>query len=310
MSGMTAAFAPVAERRDNRFRQTSRDPKMTSIDFRQKLHDAHAEVFAGDRLIIADLLNEDVDLDRLFLELCDAAEDRGAEVSVGTVDELRALLLADPDGLHGSLTPVGPSLKVVWNGKVRRFCLGVDPDASAEGGDGFRLRLLSWKGTWPGVEFDMSRGVKTIDELFDALVCEVAAIQQEAQAVARIIDDGKPRKSAPLHLENGTKVGNYLALAGSVSFVVPLALWLVAAFSLDYGKLVVAGLSLGGLLFVASGFHHLKHAAETSGQEVRYSEGIWRLLIGAALIAIPALVSMMTTTVYISPNYGFPPASF
>ncbi len=280
---------------------------MTSIDFRQKLHDIHKAF--DDHGGSEDLLSG-VDINRLFLELCDASEDRGADVSVGTVDEIRALLLADPESIHGSLTPIGPSLKLAWNGKVRKFCLGVDTDATDEGGDGRALRLLSWTGTWPEIDFDMDCGVETIDAFFDALVMEVAAIQQEAQAVARIIEAGKPDKSARPYLENGTKVGNYLALAGLVTFVFPLALWLITALSPDYGKLVVAGLTLGGLMFFASGFHNLKHAAETFGEEVRYSEGVWRVLVGAGLIAIPALTAMMTTTVYISPNYGFPPASF
>jgi hypothetical protein len=46
---------------------------MTSIDFRQKLHDARNEVFPGDRLNLTDVLE---DLDKLFLDLCDAASDQ------------------------------------------------------------------------------------------------------------------------------------------------------------------------------------------------------------------------------------------
>jgi hypothetical protein len=285
---------------------SDRDQSMTSIDFRQKLHDAHQA--------IADLDGIDelsgVDLDRLFLELSDAAEDQGADVSVGTSDEIRALLLADFECLHGSLIPVGPSLGVAWNGKVRKYCLGLDPKNSEDGADGWNLKLLSWSGTWPDIEFDMDLEMETIEDFFDALVCEVAVIQMEAQAVARIVDGGKPRKPERPFLKNGTKIGNYLALAGLVTFVVPIALWVVTALSPDYGNLVVRGLALGGLLFMASGFHNLKHAADSCGQEIRYSQGLWRVLAGAVLIAIPALTAMMTTTIYISTDYGFPPASF
>lgn len=279
---------------------------MTSFDFRQKLHDTHKAIEDLDG--IEELAG--VDLDRLFLELSDAAEDQGADVSVGTSDEIRALLLADFECLHGRLIPVGPSLKLAWNGKVRKYCLGLGPKNAEDGADGWNLKLLSWSGTWPDVEFDTDLEVETIEDFFDALVCEVATIQMEAQAVARILDGGKPRKPEHPFLENGTKIGNYLALAGLVAFVVPLALWFVTALSPDYGKLIVAGTAIGGLMFFASGFHNLKHAAETFGEEVRYSEGVWRILVGAGLIAIPALTAMMTTTVYISPNYGFPPASF
>lgn len=279
---------------------------MTDIDFRQKLHDAHQAIVDLDN--VEELSG--ADLDRLFLELGDAAEDQGADVSVGTSDEIRALFLADVDCLHGSLLPIGPSLKLAWNGKVRKYCLGLDPRNAEDGTDGWNLKLLSWTGTWPDIEFDMDLEVESIDDFFDALVCEVAVIQMEAQAVARIVEGGKPRQPESRFLENGTRVGNYLALAGLLTFAVPLALWIVAALSLDYGKVVVAGLSLGGLLFLASGFHNLRRAAETYGKEVRYSEALWRLAVGAGLIAIPALAAMMTTTVYISPRYGFPPSSF
>lgn len=276
---------------------------MTSIDFRQKLHDAHQ---AMDDLDGVEELSG-VDLDRLFLELSDAAEDQGADVSVGTSDEIRALFLADVDCLHGSLIPIGPSLKLAWNGKVRKYCLGLEPKNAENGADGWNLKLLSWSGTWPDIEFDMDLEVESIEDFFDALVCEVAVIQMEAQAVARIIEGGKPRRSEPVCLENGTRIGNYLALAGVVAFVVPL---IIAAISLDYGKLVLAGAAIGGLLVIASGLHNLKHAAETFGKEVRYSEGLWRVTVGAGLFALPVLANMMTTTVYISPDYGFPPASF
>lgn len=279
---------------------------MNDIDFRRKLQDAHQSI---DDLSGADELSG-LDLNRMFLELSDAAEVQGADVSVGTSDELLALFLADVDGLHGSLLPIGPSLRLTWNGKVRKYCVGLDPRNAKDGGDGWNLKLLSWSGTWPDIEFDMDLAVESIEDFFDALVCEVAVIQMEAQAVARIVEGDKPRQPERLFLENGTRIGNYLALAGLVTFAVPLALWIVAALSPDYEKMVVAGLALGGFIFLASGFHNLKRAGDTSGKEVRYSEALWRIAVGVGLIAIPALANIMTTTVYISPEYGFPPSSF
>lgn len=280
---------------------------MVSIDFRQKLHDAHKAIEDIDG--IEELAG--VDLDRLFLELSDAAEDQGAEVSVGTSDEVRALLLADVEGHHGGLVPVGPCLKLAWNGKVRKYCLGVGPRDAGDGAEGRSLKLLSWSGTWPVVEFDMDLEVETISEFFDVLVSEVASIQMEAQAVARIVEgDGYGQPELPT-LKHGTRIGNRLALAGLVTFLVPLAFWLAEAFSPDYEKMLLVGLTIGGLLFLASGLHNLKHAAESYGQEIRYSVGIWRVAAGAIMVAFPALVSVMTTTIYIAPDYDvFPPGNF
>jgi hypothetical protein len=284
---------------------SDRDHSMTSIDFRQKLHDAHKAI---EDLNDIDELSG-VDLDRLFLELSDAAEDHGADVSVGTSDEIRALLLADFECLHGSLIPVGPSLKVAWNGKVRKYCLGLDPKNSEDGADGWNLKLLSWSGTWPDIEFDMDLEMETIEDFFDALVCEVVVIQMEAQAVARIVEDRSRKPDRPL-LENGTRLGNYLALAGLIAFVVPLGLWTVASLSPDYGRIAASGLFFGGLLFGASGFHNLVRATVTSGNEVGYLEGVWRILLGAFLLVMQIVVFVMSNTITISSDYGFPPASF
>jgi hypothetical protein len=41
----------------------------------------------------------------------------------------------------------------------------------------------------------------------------------------------------------------------------------------------------------------LKQAAETQGQQVKYSEGLWRCVVGAGLIAIPALNGVLAQTV-------------
>ncbi|MTH94639.1 hypothetical protein [Roseibium sp. RKSG952] len=62
------------------------------------------------------------------------------------------------------------------------------------------------------------------------------------------------------------------------------------------GKLAVAGGFLMGLVMVATGLLKLKAAAESQGGQVKYSEGMWRLAVGAGLVAIPALTGMLTQT--------------
>jgi hypothetical protein len=62
------------------------------------------------------------------------------------------------------------------------------------------------------------------------------------------------------------------------------------------GKLLIAGAFVGGIVMLASGLMKLKQAAETQGQQVKYGEGMWRVAVGAGLIAIPAFGGMLTTT--------------
>lgn len=62
------------------------------------------------------------------------------------------------------------------------------------------------------------------------------------------------------------------------------------------GKLVVAGAGLIGVVLVGAGLMKLKQAADTQGQQVKYSEGLWRLVVGAGLVAIPAVTGMLTAT--------------
>src|SRR3546814_2841438 len=56
----------------------------------------------------------------------------------------------------------------------------------------------------------------------------------------------------------------------------------------ELGNLVIAGGFLGGIALIAAGLMKLKQAADTQGQQVKYSEGMWRLGVGAALVAVPA----------------------
>lgn len=64
----------------------------------------------------------------------------------------------------------------------------------------------------------------------------------------------------------------------------------------DVGNLVVGGSFLGGLTLSASGLMRLKQAADSQGTQTRYSEGLWRLGLGSALVAIPAVVKMGAAT--------------
>ena len=62
------------------------------------------------------------------------------------------------------------------------------------------------------------------------------------------------------------------------------------------GKLVVIGSGLVGVILVGAGLMKLKQAADTQGQQVKYGEGLWRLVVGAGLVAIPAVTGMLTST--------------
>ncbi len=62
------------------------------------------------------------------------------------------------------------------------------------------------------------------------------------------------------------------------------------------GKVVLAGGVVTGIVLMITGLIKLKQAAETQGQQVKYSEGLWRCVVGAGLIAIPALNGTLGAT--------------
>ncbi len=62
------------------------------------------------------------------------------------------------------------------------------------------------------------------------------------------------------------------------------------------GKVVLAGGVVTGIVLMITGLIKLKQAAETQGQQVKYSEGLWRCVVGAGLIAIPALNGTLAAT--------------
>jgi hypothetical protein len=64
----------------------------------------------------------------------------------------------------------------------------------------------------------------------------------------------------------------------------------------SFGRLVVAGAFMIGVIMVAAGLMKLKQAADTQGQQVKYGEGLWRLAVGAGLVAVPTLTGMLVNT--------------
>lgn len=70
------------------------------------------------------------------------------------------------------------------------------------------------------------------------------------------------------------------------------------------GVVLLGGMFLAGVVIGGMGLVKLKQAAETQGHQVKYSEGMWRIVVGAGLIAIPALLTTLNTTFFGSPNAG------
>lgn len=68
----------------------------------------------------------------------------------------------------------------------------------------------------------------------------------------------------------------------------------------NVGKLLVYGAFLAGVGLVISGLMKLKQAADTQGQQVKYGEGLWRLAVGAGLIAVPSLSGVLTQSAGLS----------
>jgi len=58
------------------------------------------------------------------------------------------------------------------------------------------------------------------------------------------------------------------------------------------GKVIGAGAFVAGLAFVAMGLMRLKAAVDSQGQQVKYSEGVWRIVVGVGLVALPAVIGV------------------
>lgn len=64
----------------------------------------------------------------------------------------------------------------------------------------------------------------------------------------------------------------------------------------NIGKLAVAGGAVIGIVMIATGLLKLKAAAESQSGGAKYVEGIWRVTVGAALLAIPAFTGILQST--------------
>lgn len=64
---------------------------------------------------------------------------------------------------------------------------------------------------------------------------------------------------------------------------------------MTFGQTVMGISFLGGLGFVGSGLMKLKSASDSQGREP-YGPGIWRLGVGAGLVGLPAMASIIRDT--------------
>jgi hypothetical protein len=58
------------------------------------------------------------------------------------------------------------------------------------------------------------------------------------------------------------------------------------------GKLIVGGAFIVGIFLVGTGLSKLKQAVDTQGQQAKVGDGLARLAIGAALVALPAVTGV------------------
>jgi hypothetical protein len=75
-----------------------------------------------------------------------------------------------------------------------------------------------------------------------------------------------------------------------------IATTIAGSFS-GVGNMMLGGAFLGGVGLCGAGLLKLKTAADSQGRDAKYSDGIWRLGIGAGLVALPAVTNVMKTTV-------------
>lgn len=61
-------------------------------------------------------------------------------------------------------------------------------------------------------------------------------------------------------------------------------------------QIATLGFALLGIFFVGTGLMRLKAAVDSQGQQVKYSEGIWRLGLGGLLIAVPVITGIGNQT--------------
>lgn len=54
----------------------------------------------------------------------------------------------------------------------------------------------------------------------------------------------------------------------------------------NFGRLIVGGAFIIGIGLVVAGLLKLKAAAETQGQQVKWGDGIWRIVVGVGLVSL------------------------
>jgi hypothetical protein len=101
-------------------------------------------------------------------------------------------------------------------------------------------------------------------------------------------------KNLPYHLAAAATVAAYASEANAQTKTVGNAAKGVYDQTQNVGKLLLAAFALGGIVMFATGFFKLKQASENP--QTKYSEGAWRIAVGAGLVAIPAVAAMMTGT--------------
>lgn len=54
----------------------------------------------------------------------------------------------------------------------------------------------------------------------------------------------------------------------------------------NIGTLIVAGALIVGIVLIIAGLLKLKQASDTQGQQVKWADGIWRIVVGVGLVSI------------------------
>lgn len=107
-------------------------------------------------------------------------------------------------------------------------------------------------------------------------------------------------KDAPLALTTGAMASFYAGQAaaqeGSPEGSVGAMFDGFSTQARSVGEAALAISFAGGLFFVGMGLARLKAASDTQGQQVKYSEGLWRVGLGACMVAIPGVIKIMQTS--------------
>jgi len=101
-------------------------------------------------------------------------------------------------------------------------------------------------------------------------------------------------RDIPYHMAAAAAVAAFATEANAQAKTVGSAAGNVLTQTQNVGKLLLAAFALGGIVMFATGFFKLKQASENP--QTKYSEGAWRIAVGAGLVAIPAVAAMMTGT--------------